>query len=221
MAPSEWDRLPGTTDEALAQRITLALEQKRLSQAKLSAYLGFDHRSAITRMIRKPALFRQHATKIAAFLGTSTKVLLGQALLQESAEADATMAPRDDAPPIIAAESLLSRAIPGDEQRDGALPLPPGMLIRHLARSESNHLRSARVAVLCSPTKAVPVKGDVVIVETRDGSVWLRKYDRDFRDKSKLILGAFNPGDDPLVIEESELAEMRLVIGTVNLGVMP
>lgn len=221
MAPSEWDRIPGTTDEALAQRITLALEQKHLSQAKLSVYLGFDHRSAVTRMLRKPALFRQHAVKIAAFLGTSPKVLLGQSATQDGDDGSATAPPREDGPPIVAAESLLSRAIPGDEAHDGALPLPPGMLIRHLARSESNHLRTARVAVLCSATKCVPVKGDVVIAETRDGSVWLRKYDRDFRDKSKLILGAFNAGDDPLVIEESELSELRLVIGTVNLGVMP
>lgn len=218
MTPTDWAQIPGPSDEALAARIKMALDQKRLSQSKLSEYLGCGNRSAVTRMFHKPSLFRPHVVKIASFLGASPTALLGTAH-----EDPAPPAPTGDgaAGATVVSESLLSRAIPGAEIRDGALVMVPGMMIRHLARSECNHLRTARASILCSATNALPAKGDVVIAETRDGAVWLRKYDRDFRDRSKLILGAFNPGDDPLVIEEADLAELRIVIGTVNLGVLP
>lgn len=179
------------------------MHDQRISAQEVAEFLK-KTRSAVSKMLNRPGAVLPHASKLAKFLDMEEAEIVGHQ--RPSRHQPATPPPpRPDTPPLRTIETVLESEL----GKLDANTIPLGVswsLVRVEVPGGTNWF-------LCAPISSKPREGDEVIVTTKDSRVWHRYYNLDEFDQSRVVLTSRGNGDRPMVLNESDIHEMRRVVG--------
>jgi hypothetical protein len=219
MSPTTTEKRSVKTDPFYAaDKLTHIVHTQNLQLQDVAAYLGMGP-SGLTQAMRRRNGLRWHLRKISKFLKVPLSELTGipnaesQRLLPQ--EGDPTKPGRrarsDKIPPE--AVPLALGEIVGKPTTDGEYALSPGCMLKRIQEGEKGPI----IWLLLGPKGADLEMNSQVLVRTKDGRCWFRRYQMDPDKKDFVVLMPTRAGDPPIILHKDEVVWIRIVIGPLRM----